>query len=325
MFRVILAGGLTAGSLILLTGCGAATEVSSTSAVGSPQGRLPDDASAMDVTQAASRLVSEWMGTADQRQAAEVVVAHGENSPIANCMQRVGYPWYWSASTMPGDSFDPLAPSVWFASTDPQLVSKHVQLWGPFHRAEGMMNADNDVSADQASAVLSCEKAHDSERWTDETDEAVRNPEGASELTADWAKRLSAAGIAAAPFSAYADCMTSAKLSLLGGKEYSAATLAQAYAAAEPPPEEIPPTGVEGTAPEWAEFLKSEQEVSSADWSCRSQVYDTKMATLVPVINAFEDDHASELTHLSEYWISVEESAEALGWRPGGSFPISGE
>lgn len=262
-----------------------------------------------EVRDEARRVFESFAGTIEQRNALGLLRAYEANRGMDECLAAAGFDeWDWSLARTYGDPIDPLSTNVWLAEPFGRWRSQDLLAARPFLLAEAKMNADDQSDAQMAAVHKCSEIAPPPAKLNDE---AAAVTERLSLRWWDMVRDYRPEGMP--DDSAYLACVDAANPSLLRG--YGASELGQAMTAASPPDSQIPsdPTDPEQwDAPGWQEFLQLEQEYLEADWSCREQVYSTKIAGLTPLIEEFEARHQAEISQASKDWAEVLSQAENL-------------
>ncbi|GAB6986029.1 hypothetical protein [Nocardioides pyridinolyticus] len=73
----------------------------------------------------------------------------------------------------------------------------------------------------------------------------------------------------------------------------------------------------------WQRLLAGEEELIEADWACRADVYTQTVDKLAPLIDAFVEEHRSDIAVVRDAWKGIVTEAQQLGYtgepRPLGS------
>lgn len=260
----------------------------------------------------ARTLYASWAGTADEQQAAEVVVAHALNGAYSDCMADKGYPRPWQTSISPASVYeDPLLYSFWAASRLDHYYSQKVINAEIGQRIEHAANSGEAQGDDEAAAELACREENPGTSDDDVT--AIRTPAVAGELLKAWAEALAPVLVEGGDIESYDTCIAeSGVLDELGVKSTEEAR----SLLSTPMPVGSVSIGDEPLTPEWESYLANEQAFVEADWECREGRRAGLGQLVEQSLDTFETEHADQIRTARQHWDSILEEATGLGWSP---------
>lgn len=252
-----------------------------------------------------------WAGTADEHQAAEVVVAHRLNGDYSECMASEGFSRPWQTSVFPASVYaDPLLYSWWAAGRLESYYSMKVVNGEITQRIENYKNAIEAVGEEEA-AELSCRKRHPA--ISDSEVNAVREPAVVEELREAWADALTPLIAAGGSFEAYERCMSGT--GVLDRFAVKSTQQVRDYLSAPLPLGSVPLDG-ESTTATWTAYLADEKAYIDADWDCRKDIRAGLGDEVSKLVADFQRTHADQIQLARQHWENVRAEAATLGWTP---------
>lgn len=309
MGKVSAGPAVVAASVVAVTGI-----IVGTSLLGSTSDDVDSGSPVSSVEPWAARArgtFAAWAGTADEQQAAEVVVAYALNGAYSDCMSEKGHSRPWQGSISPAPVYaDPLIYSYWAASRLDGYYSHKVINGEIGQRMERAANAVN-AQGEEAEAELACRTKNPAASDAEVSD--TRSPEIARELLSAWADALAPVVVAGGDFESYDACIR--RTGVLDELAVGSVEKAREMLSSLLPVGSVP-LGDEPSTPEWDQYLAKERAWVDADWSCRESVRATLGESVEQALDAFESEHADEIDEARSAWDEVVKQATALGWSP---------
>lgn len=246
-----------------------------------------------------------------QQQAAEVLVAYGQNGRFTECVVAHGFPdRVWQDSIDPVSWVDPLLATPWGAEQAPvDFAAEQVAAaWGM--RFEYWANHPDSAPGESA-AELECRAGDPG--IDDEQISAINAPDPYDSVLEDWGVMLQEVGRDVAPFRIWTRCLGRSTLAT----ELGVDSWRQLFRRLDESlnPNDVP-LGDEPETEAWREFLQLQADFNDADWACRESHHDKTLELLGPKLAEFEDDHHEAIEELEAHWAEVEREARDLGWTP---------
>lgn len=260
----------------------------------------------------ADGVYAEWAGSYVERQAAEVVVAHALNGEYELCMADEGYSRPWEAAVFPVGGFDsPLGATLWAAGRldgrYSQMRIEAAQSW----RIEQTLNAVNAVNAVGAEAESEVTCREKNPGASDESVNAIRDPEVVKNLLEAWSEVMIEVYIVGGEYDFYEDCMRDS--GVLDQLEVESSSQAKTLLATPPAPGSVRLEGMTSTQ-KWTAYLEQEATYVNADWNCRKDIRAKLGAEVEAALDTFEAENAEQVSVAREHWESTWREAIDLGW-----------
>lgn len=261
----------------------------------------------------AQRVVERFAGTPSQVDALGVLDAYRDNGATAQCLFDRGFPgWDWARFARSDPGLDALAGSPPWSAAPHRPVWSLRALASPRRGRAAPPAADSPLHGPAFQAALTaCVGSSTSDLGVT----SIKAPAAVPRLERAWQQTLVTATSPIGTEEQYAACMTRRRIPLLAGRPYSPSRAEQAMATLYPPVRQLPVAG-RPTSAAWQRFLAGQQQLTDADWACRSRYYEAAVLAVGPPLIRFEADHADDLDQAAAYWTAVSTRAEQLGWSP---------
>jgi hypothetical protein len=178
----------------------------------------------------------------------------------------------------------------------------------PAEQAAAVQIEDGDINSDPdfGAALNSCEERRRFDDW---------QPREVEPLGAAYTRLVSGVDDDLGSADDYLACMKVAgyDLSAYDGSGFGA--LYGYLRDNSPVVDRAPADGEPGTA-EWDDFIELEADALSADEGCRRDRYEAGWKQLTPLLEAFREEHETELAEVQRQWTKLEGQAAELGFTP---------
>jgi hypothetical protein len=303
--------GLSAGGVLLLMGCGQTAETSDYASFGSTE-----------ADKALARLDTVISGTVKERTAGAYLAHRALNDPVKACMAELGFTYadnfvgHSQGLTDPGGSSE-----TWTAPLMSSGVSANARGAVAAVREEQRFAAQTpdptsvEASNEYSRALEGC--APTSNGYAQET-----SPPGAMALASDLSELVVTVEKTVGPSTTYNRCMQEAMYDVVVDDVDGYQGLVHLLRSHLPNSSSIPAPG-DPTTSEWERFLRYEAAALATDANCRGDEHNKAMQTLAPLLEKFEDDHATQIGQLRQEWRDIVARATSAGWNAP-SLPLTG-
>jgi len=254
------------------------------------------------------------MGTMRQGNAGAVLQAYSLNGAMDGCLATKGYPeWDWSQHRNYAPPLDPMGTSTFFAQPMSRTFSETTMALKPKMEAAEKEGSAT-LSKAETKAVDTC--LGTTKHVGDDEASRVSRPSGTAELRDAWWAMLADLDTRYGDGKAYNQCLDKAGISLLQETGQPAEELHVAMSSLTPSAEFIPTSAADPIAanPRWQHLLAVEKEVQTAEWSCRSDIYNSHLPDALAAVQQFAAEHTEQISKARQGWEEIEAAAAKLGY-----------
>lgn len=263
-----------------------------------------------------------WAGSVEDRQAAAVVQAYGNNGAQADCVAEKGMTWAWQGA-ITGVRVEAfymqnvfVAPPERFITFDAQINAPAARLEPLLHRtpAEPLASALDECSftAGGPGQVLG--------RLSEEQLGNLTYPSIIEDLSFEWEAMLVEATAEFGSPKAVSTCLTQTKITTGPLSGVPAGKAGQGWLTAArkalPTAELIPDLGAPSASMKWDAALATEKQLAILLWECHDDSFGKALGNVEAALPRFETNLAADITAAEEGWNEVREVAGKLGWTP---------
>jgi len=259
----------------------------------------------------ADDVFERFNGTVAQRRVSGMLQAWALNGEMDACMAGAGFPeWDWSTGHRAAPRTNALDTSVWFASPLNPSYSNALRDSAEYLIQEQALRIEV-PSEKETSAVVKC--VNDTPATSDEEADRASTPEVVSQLRNQWWTMLESLDAKYGNPTAYESCFNAAAKGV-PVEGVSADSWQRVLAQSAPQPEDVPQPSVDekNFSASWSHFLDLEKTLVAADWSCRSDVYESHYQDVSLAIDEFAAEHAASIEEAGRAWESLVKGAGEL-------------